>query len=457
MGFFSPRRTDSSSPPPTSSPPNLAQLIRSRFREKARARYRTNFSQHSAEYALSIPAAGESLYTQEHFRGDVCTNQSFQTMAAERSTLHSSTNAITATLAQRLDELATANAEGLLSDDEYRALRQNVFECFAPVSTVPTETPLVKSAGPSGIRPPSSFCNSSATTHSIHSPSLRTQSSIGSSMSNMLRRATGRMTGRRVTGSHDGISIMSSLSRVSSSSPPVTLSHIPARQSSSSSLRTQRLRHVPSDLRSVSSRRSGKSAVFRSDAGGKPQSDARSLRGGEAPPSSFTAKHLTAPATVWGDDEGRLRSTADIRAEIRFIEEEERRILKAFNVLELSTVDRYRNDCPADTPSNGCREGSDPTWALISEQYPTKHELTGNGRDHSMSAPVSFDTTDCATMSVRGFATSNLREHSGARLEAELGHISRRRMEVTERYQQRLGYLKARLKGVEIHERLMRK
>lgn len=63
------------------------------------------------------------------------------------------------TLAERLNELAMANADGLLryvssygifivlilvySEDEYRMLRQNLFERFSSVSNIPTENPIV--------------------------------------------------------------------------------------------------------------------------------------------------------------------------------------------------------------------------------------------------------------------------------------------------------------------------
>jgi len=63
-------------------------------------------------------------------------------------------------LAQRLNELATANSEGLLkyalalwlpahfvtnisSDDEYRLLRQNVFEQYSSNAVIPVESPIV--------------------------------------------------------------------------------------------------------------------------------------------------------------------------------------------------------------------------------------------------------------------------------------------------------------------------
>jgi hypothetical protein len=44
-----------------------------------------------------------------------------------------------------------------------------------------------------------------------------------------------------------------------------------------------------------------------------------------------------------------------------------------------------------------------------------------------------------------------------AALEAEMAEVRRRRAEVTARYQRRLEYLRARLKGAEMHEKLLRK
>lgn len=43
------------------------------------------------------------------------------------------------TLATRLNELALANADGLLGDDEYRILRQTMFEQMASASSTPSE------------------------------------------------------------------------------------------------------------------------------------------------------------------------------------------------------------------------------------------------------------------------------------------------------------------------------
>ena len=75
------------------------------------------------------------------------------------SCFSSSTLHVHMALAQRLNELAVANSEGLLqyapmiwwdswswyfySDDEYRLLRQNLFEQYSGNATIPVESPLV--------------------------------------------------------------------------------------------------------------------------------------------------------------------------------------------------------------------------------------------------------------------------------------------------------------------------
>ncbi|KAG8816501.1 hypothetical protein FRC17_000306 [Serendipita sp. 399] len=72
--------------------------------------------------------------------------QSPSTMSARPAT-----DSVTVTLAQRLDELATANADGLLSDDEYRILRQNLFERFGSVAAqIPAEQSLIALPSPLG-------------------------------------------------------------------------------------------------------------------------------------------------------------------------------------------------------------------------------------------------------------------------------------------------------------------
>lgn len=97
-------------------------------------------------------------------------------------------------LARRLNELAVANQDGLLkfvfifsqidrifliffnSDDEYRLLRQNVFEQYSSSTTVPTESPIVPVSGsrhrvsPFLFSPPSAY----RVQHLIRRPQIRT-------------------------------------------------------------------------------------------------------------------------------------------------------------------------------------------------------------------------------------------------------------------------------------------
>lgn len=56
------------------------------------------------------------------------------------------------------------------------------------------------------------------------------------------------------------------------------------------------------------------------------------------------------------------------------------------------------------------------------------------------------------------YGTSNNSDYSAlvnATIQTEVEDIRRRKIDVTDRYQQRLDYLRARLKGAEIHERLV--
>ncbi|KAH8114299.1 hypothetical protein DFH11DRAFT_1855470 [Phellopilus nigrolimitatus] len=464
MGFFPSRRVEPSplsindgmvtSPSTNPSDQSVAQLIRSRFYGKGLMRRGKKSSQQNvAEYAPTLAAAGESpqirttsinLYKDSD--GSQL-SQSSQRHSTKCDEYRSSTDAITMTLAQRLNELATANAEGLLNDDEYRVLRQNLFERFASVSTIPTESPVVKAAGTSDSRRTLAVSRiDSSAMNSTRSPSLRIQTSTGSSMSKLFRRATGRTARKRSTEDQDEISVMSSSSRTSMSGPSIATSRNLERQASGSSLKTQHSRQNAPDLRSISSKRSRRSSVTTSDVGGSSRA-ARSLRGIEPPPSSFTARHLASHAVPSKSNEDRLRSVADIRAEIQFTEAEERRLLDAFNGLELSIPTRHR-DYGTNALLRGHSEMLESTWTLVPEQLPFSSERSLGF--------VSRDVTGCAPALSRS-TTIRRFDHPGPNVETEMDDICQGRAEVMERYRQRLNYLHARLKGAEIHERLMRK
>ncbi|THH05424.1 hypothetical protein EW145_g4804 [Phellinidium pouzarii] len=485
MGFFSFRRAELSpqfsvnsgavSTGLSVSDKSVVQLIRSRFYGKTKKNL-----QPSVEYASSSSSTEEPSHRRDQSRVSTsCGVQSqiFQSLPTQHNVHLSSTDAITITLAQRLNELAIANAEGFLSDDEYRVLRHNVFERFASVSKIPTETPVVKSVGSSRSLLSSASRVDLMSMNSVRSPSYKSHSSVGSSMSNMFRRVTKRTVLKRATRDQVEMSIMSSSTHISTSRPPNKNHHLLDRQRSLSSIRTERSRYIHSDFRSISSRRSGKSTAGNSEGGRTSRGGSKSLHGSEPPPSSFTAKHLVSPAIpTWSGDKDCLQSAVDIRAEIHFTEAEERRLLDAFNALELSALIRNRRNYSLDIPLPGCDKlPTNSEWTLVHEQLSSASEMCSDRKMVTNDANQSPNFHPLSQTSLTGPLESVFSELPGcepalSRLcsfdqrnrlddnrEAELGEICRRKAEILERYQQRLEYLKARLKGAEIHERLMQK
>ncbi|KAG5651936.1 hypothetical protein H0H81_006878 [Sphagnurus paluster] len=99
-------------------------------------------------------------------------------------------------LAQQLAELALANSQGLLNDDEYRLLRHNLFEVHSNSALIPVEAPILHVASPG--RKPSVSSVAPPRTVDIHVdvapprvPALRHKNSFASGVTNLLRRATG--------------------------------------------------------------------------------------------------------------------------------------------------------------------------------------------------------------------------------------------------------------------------
>ncbi|KAF9533734.1 hypothetical protein CPB83DRAFT_889549 [Crepidotus variabilis] len=114
-------------------------------------------------------------------------------------------------LAQRLNDLALANSNGLLNDDEYRLLRQNVFEEYSSNVVIPVEAPVVPIAARLDVhvrtRPSASRATTSPSLNhqrnlpkhshdsrkSIATPG-RQKSSVTSGVASLIRKATGRRT-----------------------------------------------------------------------------------------------------------------------------------------------------------------------------------------------------------------------------------------------------------------------
>ncbi|KAJ6620784.1 hypothetical protein B0H10DRAFT_2020610 [Mycena sp. CBHHK59/15] len=268
------------------------------------------------------------------------------------------TDSVTATLAQRLNELAVANSEGLLNDDEYRLLRQDLFQRFASTTVVPTETPIVPLAAQhksrtvrvSSVSSPDKRQSLDSKRLSIsgssnfavdkqRTPSMHSRSSMTSGVASFFRRVSGR------NASYD-YSDSSSIFSATSAAPSEATGrfHRLTKKTSQSSLH--------GDSVSISSRRTtnvSSPTESQQVAGGS----TRSIRRLPAPPSSFTARLPGTESRYAGagaststgagaDDDARLQTAQTIRHEMLAVEAEGRRLMDAFSGLELSTLTQRR-------------------------------------------------------------------------------------------------------------------
>lgn len=408
----------------------------------------------------------------------------------------------------------------------------------------------------------------SASFQGPRTPSLASKRSFTSTVSGFLRRASSKRRSSTVPDSN-AASDAGSVFSTPKTPDRFTFSLAMSKQQSDNSLRTERSRSFY-DPDTFSSRnsildRAPASAVFRT-----PEKSRTIRRAPSVPPSSFPgtpltpeAKHAQMSLIDTLEDDERLQTSVDIRTEIDHIEAEGRRLLDAFNGLELSTLVRQHRRpgqaplsaaallaSPADSenqwkpnilsPSASVRTGKDPDG---SSMVSGNSGMTGLSRNRSPSVsrtrqlhasssapvfqPVTLNrktslssissrnrsgTTPSQSLGRFGFGSTssvNLSRSSGhlplatvsetesmyvpsplkssrsARedamplspegsqysesvkhlredddilaLEAEMADIRKRRAEVTARYEARLEYLRARLKGAELREKLLKR
>ncbi|KAG6878092.1 hypothetical protein C0993_012419 [Termitomyces sp. T159_Od127] len=425
---------------------------------------------------------------------------------------------VTMTLAQRLNDLAVANSEGLLNDDEYRLLRQNLFERFATSTTVPAEVPMVPISRPlprgtissqeGKPRPISNF-----QVEVNRSSSVRSKSSVTSGVTSFLRRATSR---RRTAGSIDFSDTSSTFSAASIT--PNILKRGPSKKSSAASVRTTTSRNQADNV-SISSRVGLGSqtdhpshppvSISRSNA---------SIRRLATPPSSFPSRlpgetyRTSAFHTDILDDE-RLQTTTEIRQEISAIEAEVRRLMDAFNGLEMTTLAKLQRHQGRNILAETTVSMSAPTTLrrvliadndmtslksatsassmaksargnYVSPNSPRSGSLRRINSSSSVNAeerktgergppPVPALSASYGRLGVGSVSNVSLaRSHvtmnvvvedepplprMEGKIEDEMDDIQRRRVEVSERYAMRLEYLRAKLKGAQLREKVARK
>ncbi|KAJ3757067.1 hypothetical protein EV360DRAFT_46805 [Lentinula raphanica] len=506
-------------------------------------------------------------------------------------------NEISMTLAQRLNELAVANDEGLLNDDEYRVLRQNLFERFAGNTTIPTEESVVPASVTVLRRPQkgnttnpesrTSFSSSrlssnfnvdivpNSSSFSTRSPSIR---SVKTGVASLLHRATNR-------GSNRDKSDTSSIYSIASTASNAFHTHTRSlrKKTSNSSIGTEASvsKNSPADAISLLSRTSRNRAGLdfgqhpeRSPSDGyspqlPPRSATSSLRRLAVPPSSFSPKglHGSNLESVGKKDKAQdiyddsnLVTSADIKREILAVEAEGRRLVDAFNGLEVTTLaKRHRRHLghhrveigigsswtlipdnklhfratPAQTPTSAyldtdgisIRSGTsahtshtgrsiprsahrDASRALPSK--PSSGSVSGSGagslhRKNSSSSlasstaaakkrlgggsglspgppavpPLPSTLTGLSPVALASGSSLNLARSTGhlpmssvpedenvdhvglgpgsEEMDEEIRAIRKKKQDVSRRYEERLEYLRAKLKGAQLHEKLMKK
>ncbi|PPQ77107.1 hypothetical protein CVT25_010800 [Psilocybe cyanescens] len=263
-------------------------------------------------------------------------------------------------LAQRLNELAVANSQGLLNDDEYRLLRQNVFEQHSSTVVVPVEAPIVpiarvhvqvQATSPNHRRP------SSKPTHDQPKPPPHTlthpKSSVNLGVANLIRRATGR----KPTASSNDTSTNKDARK---SNDPVPVSLAPKRSVVLPRLHSKKPPELPPirvggsyPIPSLSSRGSNSQLDAHYSLQSPPLSPSGSSKyytpGSPLHPEKSVSMH-----DVFDDDN--LETAKDFRSAIAITEDEARRLIDAFNNLEATTLRRIQKQnarrLPTTTPAN---------------------------------------------------------------------------------------------------------
>ncbi|KAH8104482.1 hypothetical protein BXZ70DRAFT_921189 [Cristinia sonorae] len=354
MGFFSARRSEDISEQ-FEQDATVVRVIRSRFYGKQSASKPRN----APADANTSRSSSSKHPSATHYDSSIQRPMDASIPSSSKSTLtsnftskaQSAADPITITLAQRLDELAVANSEGLLNDDEYRLLRQSLFDRFASGSTVPAEVPLVPVG--MGSRNRESSGGSTSPLHnrrassqynaSVKSPSLQSKRSISSTMSGIFRRATGRRKSSQAFDDRDSVSMFSS------TSTSTTFPRLLSKQSSTVSLRTE-YSLAAGESNSTRINRDFPNSHSVPASPSMSRSTTRSSRA--APPSSFSAKGISRESRHlprngsddFAADEEQAQTAHDIRQEIEAIEAEFKRLLDAFNGLELSALVRIQRN-----------------------------------------------------------------------------------------------------------------
>ncbi|CBQ69130.1 conserved hypothetical protein [Sporisorium reilianum SRZ2] len=400
-----------------------------------------------------------------------------------------------AQLASRLNELAVANADGLLTDDEYRTLRQAVFHQMLRADqqsmAAPTDTGLTgiglpardrhpdvaatnttpngndhlsvdlphagSSQGHGDQRPLSIHSTRSGTSSSFHNVGqlfrTRRQNSQdshsahdASSRSAPMRRDSEGVSSQLSSG--DGHSQRASSFRTQHSAAGKSLSRMSTlgRMRAGSQARREQAETAARDMEDAfSAERTARSlrAVSLYDAG-----SATLSIGGSAPqdksPTSLRAD--VAPSTMYGA-EYVDKSSSEIQAEMGVVLAEGNRMLGTFTVLEDTLLAKHASLDPLSVRRliDTLRD-SNPSACISSLALPDRAP-----------PPSSYRPPPTATKAVHALvhdATELTASAEVAKLHTELASIYTQKAAVVRRYQDRLAFLQSKLRSAAIREGL---
>ncbi|KAJ7707613.1 hypothetical protein B0H17DRAFT_1125362 [Mycena rosella] len=249
-------------------------------------------------------------------------------------------------LATQLNDLAVANADGLLNDDEYRLLRQNLFERYSGgaelLSVDPTPVhKLIVSAPPR--RKHAEVVEQPIPRGQVLTTPTRTK---GSAVAGFLRRATGRKSPAPTNAIKLSLPRMFSKKPESASSSDTDSSV--TRISSSPSFRKRSNGDLPSKPQVIDATASPTRPKADATSPTRPNFDAPFASPSRSVSATVPQSRYDVVPGGSNDifDDDNLQTSEDIRSAIAAVEADARRLVTAFNDLETSAVIRYRQEHP---------------------------------------------------------------------------------------------------------------
>ncbi|KAG8700274.1 hypothetical protein FRC08_004796 [Ceratobasidium sp. 394] len=518
MGFFSSRKSE---PAPISrqekekgrdalgASASPVAVIRSKWYGKSRAK--TN---------PEAPRADDSLEAEVTLRLDAYRRAT--TPAESEPPRSTQADAITKTMAERLNELTKSHAEGMIDDETYRDLRASLFERFGAASHAPVEQSHIRIPGDTVLSPPASSKRQSigrpdsnfhlnprppsmslsrphtpsGAAHSIRSTTSRA-STVATAVTGLLRRGTKqRHADQPASGSRPGSPDNASMFSVTSSAAPQY--HPRAYPDSTHSLASAGNARAPS----LSSRRTGRSGLTSRTFATPPSSYHR--HGGYAHTATGTSSSTGMDTDVRSKTESEMSMSADLseyddkspqelREAMVRTEREGRKLLDAFNGLELTVLTKYRGAGGAMGMAGVGGVGPVAGWTHVNSpgefgerhstsirRRPSQAESKGSSsslytapvptlpparlhpnKARSMSLSI-HNAGSAVSLRPRSPQPPTVREEGFvddpemAQLHKEMEDIRRRRADVASRYETRLEMLRVKLKSAELRDKVAR-